>query len=112
LFEEQTAAPIYGRDHLPELSGTALKNLHFNPFDEFLTCRTLSGGWEVWMATVYRRGSRCRSGFVIFGQGLHLAYSPGAVTSLPFEGLDLSQKLGRECRFAPEALITRIVPQA
>jgi hypothetical protein len=49
---------------------------------------------------------------IFFWQGLDLSYSPGAVTSLPFEGLDLSQKLGCECCFAPEALVARVTPEA
>jgi hypothetical protein len=31
---------------------------------------------------------------------------------LPFQSLDLSKKLSRECRLAPKALITRIASQA
>ena len=34
------------------------------------------------------------------------------MTRLPFQSFDLSQKLCRECCFAPDALIARIASQA
>jgi hypothetical protein len=34
------------------------------------------------------------------------------MTCLPFQSFDLSQKLCRECCFAPEALIARVASQA
>jgi hypothetical protein len=34
------------------------------------------------------------------------------MTILPFQSFDLSQKLCRKCRLAPEALITRVAAQA
>jgi hypothetical protein len=36
---------------------------------------------------------------------------PSAVTSLPFQSFDLSQKLCREGHFTPEALIARVAAQ-
>jgi hypothetical protein len=57
------------------------------------------------------RADCSNSVLIFFWQGLDLSYSPGAVTSLPFEGLDLSQKLGRECRFAPETFISRVAAE-
>lgn len=44
--------------------------------------------------------------------GLDIANAPGAVASTPFQRLDLPQKLCGECRFAPEAFISWICPQA
>jgi hypothetical protein len=44
--------------------------------------------------------------------GLDLPDSPSAMTRLPFQNFDLSQKLRRECRLAPEALIARVASQA
>jgi hypothetical protein len=52
-----------------------------------------------------------RSALVFFRQGLDLPNFPGAMTSLPFEGLDLSQKLGREYCFTLETLIAGSAPR-
>jgi hypothetical protein len=62
--------------------------------------------------TVYRGVTDCCSVLVVFRQRFDLPNSPSAVASLSFQSLDLSQKLGRECRFAPETLVTRIAPEA
>jgi hypothetical protein len=64
------------------------------------------------MAMFYQRVTDCCSVLVFFRQRLDVPYPPGTVTNLPFERFDLPQKLGRDCRFAPEALVSRIAPQA
>ncbi|MBO1906355.1 hypothetical protein J4G37_15785 [Microvirga sp. 3-52] len=54
----------------------------------------------------------CGSVLVIIRQELWLQNSPSARASLPFQPLNLPKKLCRECRFAPEAIISGIAAQA
>jgi hypothetical protein len=52
------------------------------------------------------------SALVLFWQELWLQNTPRARASLSFQTLNLPKKLCRECRFAPEALISGIAAQA
>lgn len=53
----------------------------------------------------------CHSVLIVIGYALTVTNASGAVTSTPFQGLDLAQKLcGKGC-FAPKAFILRSAPK-
>jgi hypothetical protein len=51
------------------------------------------------------------SAIVVFRHRLDVPDAPGTVTGSPFESLNLSQKLDRECSLSPEALIARVAAE-
>jgi hypothetical protein len=54
----------------------------------------------------------CCSAIVFFWHRLDLPNSPGAITSLPLQGLYLPKKLRREPHFSPKSFIAGIAAQA
>ncbi|WP_040637807.1 hypothetical protein [Microvirga lotononidis] len=48
---------------------------------------------------------------IFFRQRLDIANAPSTMASASLQGLDLPEKLCRECCFTPESLITRVTAQ-